>query len=202
MVTLMMRRYAYLICLVLLLLCGIDFYAQQWNYPEDMLNVEYPYYTTVKFEGASPDIADFVTSYISDLDTTMDGLNYVDVWKSYLRHEEQKPGTEIVVDKKNGYVRITTEYSIDFDGKDHIYKTIHEMCYWNCADGKHKLFALNFNIMTEGTMPVISCGTLPSMNSVWRQILSPKRSLSLPIGYLGKVRTSSKRHTTLHDPKR
>ena len=121
----MMRRYAYLICLVLLLLCGIDFYAQQWTYPEDMLNVEYPYYTTVKFEGASPDIADFVTSYISDLDTTMDGLNYVDVWKRYLRHEEQKPGTEIVVDKKNGYVRITTEYSIDFDGKDHIYKTIH-----------------------------------------------------------------------------
>ena len=145
-----MKRYAYLICLVLLLLCGVDFYAQQWTYPEDMLNVEYPYFTTVKFEGASPDIADFVTSYISDLDTTMDGTNYVDVWNRYLRQEELRPGTEVVVDKKNGYVRITTEYSIDFDGKDHIYKTIHEMCYWNCADGKHKLFALNFNILNEG----------------------------------------------------
>ena len=145
-----MKRYAYLIYLVLLLLCGVDFYAQQWTYPEDMLNVEYPYFTTVKFEGASPDIADFVTSYISDLDTTMDGTNYVDVWNRYLRQEELRPGTEVVVDKKNGYVRITTEYSIDFDGKDHIYKTIHEMCYWNCADGKHKLFALNFNILNEG----------------------------------------------------
>ena len=143
----MMKRIAYLMTFVLLVLNGICADAQLQAYPEDMLNFEYPYFTTVKFEGNSPDIADFVTSLINEENMIMDSGVFIDAWTHYLRHEPQEPGSEINVDKKNGYVSMTSENSDEFEGDVRLYKNFYEMCYWNCADGKHKVFAVNLNTM-------------------------------------------------------
>ena len=135
-----------------ILMCMVAFssLAQQLTYPEDMLVVEYPYVTTVTFTGESPDICDLVTSLIINEDMLMDSGDFIDAWDHYLRHEQQEPGSEINVDKKNGFVEMTAEYCDDSDGTMHQHKSIYQMCYWNCADGKHKLFAVNLNTMYDG----------------------------------------------------
>ena len=149
----MMKRIAYLMCLVALLLNSIDAFAQLQAYPDDMVNLEDAYLTTVKFKGASPSIVDFINALINEEDgigMPMDSGNIIDAWEHYLRNEKQEPGVEVVVDKKNGYVRITTEYTDDYDGELHVYKQYFESCFWNCADGKHKLFAMNINDTHNG----------------------------------------------------
>ena len=138
------------ITVILMCVVALCTHAQQLTYPEDMLAFEYPYFTTVKFTGESPGICDFVTSLIDDEDMLMDSGDFIDAWDHYLRHEKQEPGTEILVDKKNGFVEMTAEYSDDDDGTMHQSKSVYQMCYWNCADGKHKLFAVNHNGMYDG----------------------------------------------------
>lgn len=147
----MKRITLFLVCLVSLMLNGGEATAQQLTYPEDMLNYEYPYFTTVKFKGASPNIADFLNSLIEEEDAMpMDSGNIVDAWSHYLRHEKQEPGTVVTVDQKNGYISINDEYTDESEDGINVYKGFFEVCYWNCADGKHKLFALNQNAMENG----------------------------------------------------
>ena len=71
-----------------------------------------------------PDISGFVTGYLSD-------------------PQDEK----VTVDSKNGYVSF--ESGPDKEG----YKSVTEMCYWNCADGLHKLFAENV-IATQNGKPI------------------------------------------------
>ena len=148
-----MKRIAYLILPVLLFLSATCASAQQRSYPEDMLNIEDATFITVKYKGASPSIVDFINALINEEDgigMPMDSGNIIDAWNHYLRNEKQEPGVEVLVDKKNGYVRITTEYTEDFDGEHHVYKGFFESCFWNCADGKHKLLAININLSDNG----------------------------------------------------
>ena len=146
----MMNRIAYFNLLLLLLLSYSQTNAQKRSYPEDMLIVEFPSFTTVRFTGDSPNISDFVTSLIIDEDMLMDSGDFIDAWDHYQRHEQQEPGTKILVDKRNGFVEMTTDYCDNSDGTMHQYKSIYQMCYWNCEDGKHKLFAVNLNAMHDG----------------------------------------------------
>lgn len=149
----MMKHFAYLILPMLLILSVTCASAQQRSYPEDMLNIEEATFITVKYKGASPSIVDFINALINEEDgigMPMDSGNIIDAWNHYLRNEKQEPGVEVVVDKKNGYVRITTEYTEDYDGEHHVYKGYFESCFWNCADGKHKLFAININSSNNG----------------------------------------------------
>lgn len=154
----MMKKIACLSLLILLLVsCSNtnsntnNTNAQNRSYPEDMLDVESSYSTTVKYEGASPDITDFINALVEEEEgMPMDSGNFIDAWLYYMRHGKQKPGTTVFVDKKNGYASITSEYSIEYDGGVNKCKSIYEMCFWNCDDGKHKLFALNHNFMVNG----------------------------------------------------
>lgn len=147
----MMKRIAYFNLLMLLLLSCTYTNAQKRSYPEDMLNFEYPFFTTVNFKGASPNITDFINSLMDEEDgMPMDSGGIIDAWRYYLQHGKQKPGTEVIIDKKNGYASITSEYTVEYEGGVNKCKSIFEMCYWNCDDGKHKLFALNHNFMVNG----------------------------------------------------
>ena len=85
-----MKRIVYLMCFASLLVGCVGSNAQQRTYPEDVLHVEYPYFTTVKFEGNSPDITDFVTSLVQDDGMPMDSEDLIDIWNRYLRHEQQE----------------------------------------------------------------------------------------------------------------
>ena len=80
----------------------------------------------------------------------MDSGDFLDAWNHYLRHEPQEPGSEIIVDEKNGYVYMESTFQDEFDGEPYESKGFYEMCYWNCADGKYKLFAMTCNSMKNG----------------------------------------------------
>lgn len=140
-----------MICTMVLLFCGIIAEAQQKSYPEDMLNFEDPYFITVEYKGASPGIVDMVTSLLNTEGAMfMESDDFFDAWDHYLRHEPQEPGSKIIVDEKNGYVYMESTYQDEFEGETLENKGFYEMCYWNCADGKHKLFAMTFNLMVNG----------------------------------------------------
>ena len=147
----MIRRITHLTLPVLLLLSSIVDNAQQRTYPEDMLNYEYPYFITVKYKGASPTIVDLVTSLLNTEGAMlMDSGDFIDAWDHYLRHEPQEPGSQIIVDEKNGYVYMESTFQDESEGETREAKGFYEMCYWNCADGKHKLFAMTCNSMKNG----------------------------------------------------
>jgi hypothetical protein len=104
----------------------------------------------VKFEGVAPDIMDFALAYFTFMDD--DPENTPDEWMNgvrkslqcYLTGDEQPQGFTITVDKKAGYILIK---QTDKDGE---FTHRYEMCYWNMADQKHKLFALNVELWQEG----------------------------------------------------
>ena len=137
------------IAVILMCLVALCSYAQE-SYPEDLLTFEYPYFTTVTFQGASPGICDFVSSLINNEGMYMDSGSFIDAWGHYLRQEPQEPDSEIIVDKKNGYVYQASDYTYELEGLVHHEYGFYEMCYWNCADGKHKLFATTSNVMIDG----------------------------------------------------
>lgn len=83
-----------------------------------------------------PDIVDFVTAYLNDTEDELRG-SIAPEWQKYLKNEKLSKGVSFTVDKQNGYVRY------DWVDKKSNEKTYVEFCYWNCADGLHKLFAEN-----------------------------------------------------------
>ena len=104
----------------------------------------------VKFEGTAPNILDFALWYFTRSDG--DPENTPDVWEEGVRNslqcyqtgDEQPQGFKITVDMKAGYILVE---QTDEDG---YYTHRYEMCYWNMADQKHKLFALNIELWQEG----------------------------------------------------
>lgn len=145
--------WTYLAAVLLLAGAWSDVQAQNKplkSYPEDLLAVEYPYFTTVKFKGKAPGICDFITANINDDGMPMDTGDVIDAWNHYLRGEPQEKGSELIVDKKNGYVSHVSDYTIEYDDGVLYCKSLYEMCFWNCADGKHKLFAMSDNSMVNG----------------------------------------------------
>jgi len=128
-------------------ICG---YAQK-SYPKDVLTPTEGEIIKVKFKGAAPGICDFITTLNNQEEGLfMDSGNLIDSWNHYLHNETQEPGADIIVDKKNGYVCQTFNSSYEINGETREEKSTCEMCYWNCADGKHKLFAVSNRSMVNG----------------------------------------------------
>ena len=128
-----------------------------------------------------PDIVDFVTFFLNDpIDEQRESV--ATEWQKYLKNEKPGKGVSFVVDKKNGYIRyenatellrphiiaaditpatFTEELSRTFfhSKLNRNYnkgeKSIVEYCYWNCADGLHKLFAENVKL-TRNDKPVFA----------------------------------------------
>ena len=104
-------------------------------------------------KSAAINICDLVSDYIApdadegeeeECDESMNALR--GAWERYLNGLPQEEGETLVVDVKNGYVcleRRSTYESVEDVGR-------WEMCYWNEADGKHKLFAYNVAWFRDG----------------------------------------------------
>ena len=108
----------------------------------------------VNFKGSKPTISDFVGAYLNDYvynENDDDCLNEVrasakQAWINYLNGKPQVKNTNLIVDNRNGYV--VFEGIDEYDGDKDVVRV--EMCYWNEADGKHKLFAYNVKCFRNG----------------------------------------------------
>ena len=95
----------------------------------------------VNYKGAKPTISDFATAFLSVYEWNDDSEDVLDearnamkqTWLDYLKGEKLSQNEKLTVDQKNGYI------CYEYNGDGH--QQITEMCYWNEADGKHKLFA-------------------------------------------------------------
>lgn len=91
----------------------------------------------------NPSIVDFVSMMVSEPeDELMGALN--DMWERYLAHKPQEGQNNLVVDKKNGFVRFEDNYPESES------QSITEICYWNCDDKRHKLVAFTNRLFQEG----------------------------------------------------
>lgn len=95
----------------------------------------------VNYKGTTPTITDFAWAFlfpaVSD-EEECGNESIAGFQQALTRHREGKPQEENVtflVDERNGFIR----YEMRYETETHI----QEMCYWNEADGKHKLFAFN-----------------------------------------------------------
>ena len=102
----------------------------------------------VKFLGSYPDIIDFAWAYATHTegneDTELDESTAAlqQALESYRTGREQQEGFTITVDKKAGYILVESKH----DG----FISKWEMCYWNMADKKHKLFAVCIEMSENG----------------------------------------------------
>ena len=102
----------------------------------------------VKYQGAKPNISDFAWSYLSVAALDDDGcINEADnafkqAWIKQRKGQKLDKGETLTIDKKNGYVCYESRYENDM--------LRIEMCYWNEADGKHKLVAHNVASFRNG----------------------------------------------------
>ena len=90
--------------------------------------------TLVKFKGAKPGIADFVLALYGEAEH--EG-SCGPALKNYLAGKPLREGESIIVDDKNGYM----QYEQKDPTQDR--RFVIEMCYWNCADGVHKVVIQN-----------------------------------------------------------
>ncbi|MBR6963185.1 MAG: hypothetical protein IKH86_06065 [Prevotella sp.] len=101
----------------------------------------------VNYKGARPTISDFAWAYLSDAVIDDDGCfdeSTNAIKQAWIRHRKGLAPEQgkLTVDEKNGYVL--------YEIRDGEHLLIWEMCYWNEADGKHKLFAYNVALYTNG----------------------------------------------------
>ena len=104
----------------------------------------------VSFKGAQPNVKDFLTAYLSQEDM---GESLADIalsWKLYKNGMKLMPGDSFIVDVQNGYIGYE---SVNDDGRKVI-----ECCYWNYADKRHKLLAINDGYF-RGEQPVMTEST-------------------------------------------
>ena len=102
----------------------------------------------VGFLGTDPDIMDFAWSYATNTDGNEDAeidesTNALQqALERYRTGQEQQKGFTITVDRKAGYILIQS--------KQNGFISKWEMCYWNMADKKHKLFAVCTELSENG----------------------------------------------------
>ena len=103
----------------------------------------------VNYKGAKPTISDFAWALLSNYvwdeeDDVLDESKNAakSAWTQYRKGLPLDEGDKITVDQKNGYVVYESR-----DGEDLL---MVEMCYWNEADQKHKLFAYNVKCYDGG----------------------------------------------------
>ena len=98
----------------------------------------------VNYQGARPTIKDFVEAYLANLTNPTDeddcdgeALSLYKELKHAIECKDKGQPLEenatLTIDLKNGFLLYEQRY------EDYVYRI--EMCYWNEADGKHKLFA-------------------------------------------------------------
>ena len=108
---------------------------------------------TVKAKGATPTISDFAWALLSHMTTPApndgeeecinESANAMkQAWIRHGKGQALRPGETLTVDNRNGFV--CYEYKNDSD----VLRT--EMCYWNEADGKHKLIAYCVTSFRDG----------------------------------------------------
>lgn len=127
---------------IMLLMWMPEMKAQKFVYPE------YPdenYETiAVKYTGNRPTVSDFTTAFLNH---SKEEKFFDKVYVEWQRYQQKKPlsnNVSISVDTRNGYMR----YQIDIpEEKDTI---VMEVCFWNCADGKHKMVCVNTIWMMNG----------------------------------------------------
>jgi hypothetical protein len=120
------------------------------------------YADVLKFAGQKPSITDFATYCIGEPTPPEEddglecgwGCDFRDVWSKYRKHKPLTTTEEwtekVTVDAKNGYACIELYFAV----KDQDYKrdAKMEMCYWNCSDGKHKVFAVSESCSENGKL--------------------------------------------------
>ena len=105
----------------------------------------------VNYKGAKPSISDFAWAVLS-MDENSEEADFDEsrnaVKEAWVRHQKglaQEKGVTLTIDEKNGYVL--------YESKDGEFTSQVEMCYWNEADGKHKLFAYKTESFINGKRP-------------------------------------------------
>ena len=102
----------------------------------------------VNYQGASPTIVDFAWAFLfsdDDDEEECDQEATAGIKNALMRYRQGKPQEENVtftVDTKNGYMVYESRY------EEHLSRI--EMCYWNEADKKHKLFAYSHWCFSNG----------------------------------------------------
>ena len=94
----------------------------------------------VNYKGSKPAIDDFIWTLVTysteETDADHESINAVrDAMERYRRGASQPKNITFTVDKLNGYAL--------YESKQDETLVRVDMCYWNEADGKHKLFADN-----------------------------------------------------------
>ena len=111
----------------------------------------------VSYKGASPTISDFVSALVASraadddeecADEAFNAIAYA--WEQHHKGLPLEDGQTLTIDEKNGYVLY--EYRSEYESIEHLVKI--ELCYWNEADGKHKLLAYNVACFTNGKYSV------------------------------------------------
>ena len=101
----------------------------------------------VNYQGAKPTISDFITAFLApvygedgECDESTNAVR--NAWERHQKGIKQPEGNTFTLDVKNGYA----VYEIKYDNN----LLRWEMCFWNEADGKHKLFAYNVACFQNG----------------------------------------------------
>lgn len=95
----------------------------------------------VNFKGSKPTITDLAWAYLCHYENDDDECGdrpALAVKEALSRHRQglpQEEGVTLRIDEKNGYILYEFKYESSVIRM--------EMCYWNEADGKHKLFIFN-----------------------------------------------------------
>ena len=108
----------------------------------------------VNYKGANPTISDFVSAFVSSRDNVDEEEDCADesfnaIGYAWGLHQQGLPlpeGQTLTVDDKNGYV--VYECRSEYESIEDVVRI--EMCYWNEAEGKHKLFAYNVGCFRNG----------------------------------------------------
>ena len=102
----------------------------------------------VKYKGNKPTISDFAEAIFASIANDdeceiNESLNAMA--NSYALHKKGMAlpaDSKLTIDQKNGYIVYETRY------EEHLLRV--EMCYWNDADQKHKLFAYSVTSFANG----------------------------------------------------
>lgn len=137
-------------CLIAAMMVGVCGVSAQNPYPEE--DDPDAFVIPVTYAGARPTLQDFINSSF-DFNAEYYGLGEVwgavdDAWTKYKKNQKQDADTKLTVDGKNGYFKYERVY-VDEDTKDTSI-LVAEICYWNCSDGKHKLYCENVSCFFNG----------------------------------------------------
>ena len=136
-----MKRFLFLPIMAVMFCINTNLFAQNKEEGDDyMEEINYP----VKFSGAQPNIVDFVNAFLN-IEGVCEGFQAIrEAMEQYNKGQKVARGV-LTVDKKNGYLSHTVDWGAEDEEDPTPHVSTVEACYWNCKDGKHKLFAVNLN---------------------------------------------------------